>query len=458
MKYFLRLLLIVVVTGHASCYKSSFLNKSPSSELLEPEELKQLRGLLSNEETMGQTPVFGEQSSDNYYLPDSFFNSLSGIDQNLYTWQKDIYKGQGNIADWNKPYEQVRVTNLVLEQLAKLSSSHYTPQQLNENKAMALFMRSYAFYNLLQIFSPAHNYKDASDQPGIVLLLSTEFSEKYFRSGSKACYQQILKDLRESVNWLPAQPLGNRGLPCKPAGLALLARIYLSIGDYTNALHFADSCIKSYPTLMDYNDINLSLKFPIPKNNIETLYQSSMINNNQVFQSSIIKDCIVDSVLYRSYHHNDLRREIYFALNESGKPYFRSSYSGKSFAFSGLATDEMYLIRAECNARFKNARQAIDDLNELLIRRFKKGTFIRYTNSNIGNVLEVVLRERRKELVFRGLRWSDIKRLNREGAGIRMYRNIKNIRYQLQPNNKNYALPIPGDVLKGTDIVQNPRE
>ena len=71
--------------------------------------------------------------------------------------------------------------------------------------------------------------------------------------------------------------------------------------------------------------------------------------------------------------------------------------------------------------------------------------------------LTKILTERRKELPFRGLRWMDIKRLNKEGANIILVRNMNGQTYTLQPNHIRYALPIPESVIALSGMQQNPR-
>ena len=74
-----------------------------------------------------------------------------------------------------------------------------------------------------------------------------------------------------------------------------------------------------------------------------------------------------------------------------------------------------------------------------------------------GPVLETVLEERRKELVWRSIRWSDIKRLNRDGKGIELVREIGDKKYTLSPNDLRYVLPIPDDEIAFSGLTQNKR-
>jgi hypothetical protein len=87
----------------------------------------------------------------------------------------------------------------------------------------------------------------------------------------------------------------------------------------------------------------------------------------------------------------------------------------------------------------------------------KTGTFIPATAPDAATALALIITERRKELLFRGLRWMDIKRLNKEGANIILTRVVNNTTYKLMPNEKRYALPIPEYTISISGMPQNPR-
>jgi len=135
----------------------------------------------------------------------------------------------------------------------------------------------------------------------------------------------------------------------------------------------------------------------------------------------------------------------------TGLPYLKGSYSGKSYCFSGLAVDEVYLIRAECAARAGNRDAALADLNTLLQHRWVRQDSIPYNPivaASASAALDSVLVERRKELSFRGLRWTDIRRLNKEGANITQSHGMNGQVYQLPPSSPNYVFYLPSDVLR----------
>lgn len=119
-------------------------------------------------------------------------------------------------------------------------------------------------------------------------------------------------------------------------------------------------------------------------------------------------------------------------------------------------TDEIYLIRAECYARNGDKTNALKDLNDLLITRFKTGTFVPFTASTPEEALNIILQERKKTLVLRGLRWIDIKRLNLEGRNISITRKVDGITYTLPPNDPRFAVPLHSILVGDYGYQQNP--
>src|SRR5690606_36448430 len=123
-----------------------------------------------------------------------------------------------------------------------------------------------------------------------------------------------------------------------------------------------------------------------------------------------------------------------------------------------IATDEVMLIKAECLAERGEVEQGLIVLNRLLETRFKEGSYIPYIANNQTEALDIIKSERRKELLFRGLRWTDIRRYNLEGDNIRLQRNVDGKEYVLEPNNARYTYPIPMEVLSFyEDMEQNTR-
>ena len=99
------------------------------------------------------------------------------------------------------------------------------------------------------------------------------------------------------------------------------------------------------------------------------------------------------------------------------------------------------------------------DLNSLLVKRWANGTFTPYTAVDAADALNQILTERRKELLYRGLRWTDLRRLNKSPAtAITLTRTVNGQIYTLPPNDPRYLYAIPDNVMtsNSSGMKQNP--
>jgi hypothetical protein len=84
--------------------------------------------------------------------------------------------------------------------------------------------------------------------------------------------------------------------------------------------------------------------------------------------------------------------------------------------------------------------------------------FVPITADNETKALKIILEERRKELVTRGLRWSDLRRLNMDPRfQVTLERTYNGEIYQLLPDDKRYTFPIPQDEIDRSGLEQNDR-
>lgn len=449
MKYINELALVLMIV-FGSCTK--YLDAVPDSGLAVPRTGADFQQLLESERMFNNAPGIGEFGTDDLYLPDALLASQTVAMRNGYVWAKDIYEGATS-ANWNNMFLKTYYANIVLEGVAGLKDGTISSMDLAGLKGWALFCRAHAFYDLVQVFGQPYRQSTAGSDLGIPLRLNTNLSEITPRANIADTYARIIKDLDEAIPMLPdAFPKNNRNRPCKAAGYALLARLYLNMQNYTAALKNAESSLNLYNTLLDYNGISTTARLSFSPLVDEVIYLSVQLSySHQNWQ--------VDRGLYNSFAVNDLRKVLFFTENTvANTVVFKGFYSAVSTAFNGLTTDEVYLLKAECEARLMMENGALETLNALLINRYKKGTYVPYSVNNTSDVLGLVLTERRKELIFRNLRWSDLRRLNQDPRFAKtINRTANGIAYVLPPNDPRYVLPIPDDEIRNSGIEQNIR-
>jgi starch-binding outer membrane protein, SusD/RagB family len=453
-KFVLAIAVLFCLCINSACKK--FLDKKPDNQLAVPTKLEDLQALLDFPLHMNsqQSPSFGESSADDFFVTDDRYNALSFDQQGIYRWNRAEYRFQN---DWSKAYLPIYNANFCLEQLNAIPKTEQNEPHWNNVKGSALFFKSYNYLNLLWVYAKAYDAATAATDWGIVLRNSSDFNIPSVRTNNADSYNNVISLAKEAAQLLPDYPV-HVMRPSKMAAYGLLARAYLSMRIYDSAYVYANRCLQLKSDLIDYNADNdisgsISANVPFKRFNKETIFYTEMNANSSVHRTNV---AFIDSFLYASYQTNDLRKTAFFRSN-TGHFQFKGSYAGSAtIFFSGIATDEIFLIRAETNARAGRITEALNDLTTLMIKRWRNTVhFPPYVANTKEESLAIILAERRKELCMRGLRWQDVKRLNKEAANIVLTRIIHNKIYTLQPNTNYYALPLPADIIEQTGIPQN---
>ena len=436
---------IVIVISCFSCKK--YLAEKTNKKLVVPATLQDATAMMDTYDLLARYyPSMPIESDDDCFFTDNYLNTANLFVRGNYVWEKEIYNDQ----EWVYAYQVVLNSNIVLQTLDNIPVNAGNVAEWNRVKGSALLFRAYAFYHVAQSYAAPYFKTTAAQQLGIPLRLDPDINSVSVRSSLEQTYRQIISDLDASVTVLPVQTsIVSR--PNKAAAFGLLARTYLAMGDYPNAKLNADSCLSYKSTLIDYNTLNSAAANPLSVFNSEVILPSSL------YVILNPPDMKIDSLLMTSYSTNDLRKSIFFQLN-AGQYNFKGSYNGDPTAFSGIAVDEIYLTRAECNARMGNKDAALADLNTLLIKRFKTNTFVPVTATDANDALIKILMERRKELVQRGTRWTDLRRLNADPAFAKtLTRIINGQTYILPPNDPRYTMYFPLRVIAQSGMQQNVR-
>lgn len=442
----------LIVLNLYSCGKE-FLDIKSDKKIVIPTTISDAAAILENSSVMneGRTPNLPDISSDDYEVPSNTFASLSPWEKNAYLWNSKIYVDTKGSENWSFSYQQIYYANLALEILEGVGKDGTNEKQYNSLKAQALFFRAWGHYQLVNLFCMAYD-ADATSELGIVIRLSTDLEEKISRSTLSESYESIISDLY-IASTLHSNTQEHKTHPSKAAVLALLSKSYLMMGDYKNSLLYADSCLQYHSHLLDYNVINADAALPFERFNKEVIFHST-VNYAPIILGSNIN---ISSSLYNLYEENDIRKRAFFTLR-NGNLNFKGTYNNSPIAFGGITSAEVMLIKAECLTRENKLEEAKNCLVHFLKHRYMKGTSIIISESSWGSLLSRIWMERRKELLMRGIRWSDLKRINREGLNpITLSRNIDDQLYFLEANDRRYVLPIPDVVIETSGLNQNLR-
>lgn len=452
MKNFINLVnfLSLILIG-TSC--SKFLDAKPDQSLAVPSSLKDLRAMMDYERifNIGHSEI-GDIASDFYYLDDSDWATRNELTRENYTWHSNV-----QFNSWLGDYSRINYCNIVLEKVKSANLGGMVEEDRGYIAGTAHFFRGFVLFQLANLYSPVYELGKNEGKLGIPLRIEADFNINTVRASLEETFDQIISDFKSAAYSLPvvSQFLTR---PTRPTAYAALARTYLIMGDYKQASLYADSCLAIRGDLIDYNDLDVKAKIPFDAENIESLFYAEMNGTTGVFNQARAK---VNPDIYNLYKDNDLRKQLFFIENKDGSHSFKGSYAGRAptNAFIGFATDEVYLMRAECEARLGNVNRALSDLNTLLVKRYVTGEFKSVYIQDEELLLRYILDERKKELIFRGgIAWSDLRRLNLDSRFARdLKRNVQGKEYRLLANDLRYTFLIPDVVMQKTVIEQNIR-
>lgn len=447
MKHILYLAGIAVCLFFVACEK--FLDAKPDQSLTVPRHTDDLEAMLDHFNTMNRDFAIGlgEVASDDHFMSYANWASRPAHFRMEYIWDKEpVYTNY-----WTFPYRAILAANTVIDAIDKVEDPG---NKRDDVLGRALFFRAFWLFDLVQIFSPPYKEGDRQDGKGIPVRLTSDINLVSSKASVSDVYDQIIADLRRASSLLNVQQHRYPSRPNKSAAFGALARCYLSMRDYVNAGAYADSALRLYDTLLDYNTIVPTRPYPFARFNEEVIFYSESNGYGSISESL----SRVDTVLYTAYGDSDLRKALFFTVKPDGHYAFTGDYSQNAgtYSFNGLTTSELWLIRIEALARTDKHQDAIGLLYEFMKHRYKNG-HVPIWEGMPTDLLKWILLERRKELMMRGVRWSDVRRFSFEDEhAVSIRRLLNGIEYRLSPEDlKNFAFYLPENAVSLGGLPQN---
>ena len=447
----------------SSCNK--FLDIQPKDKFI-PTTVEDYENLLNSMVVVTYGDFNADLLTDDAYLPEgepgNLFTKQALTARRIYTFQKDVFTEQDNDVLWSETYKRVFYFNTVIGEI--MDATEGTEKDKRSIRAEALVGRASEFLLLVNAYAVHYDQKTASADPGIPLVMRADISEKTDRNTVQQSYDRIIQDLEEALPDLPEEPKITRFRASKAAATALLARAYLYMGDYEKAKQYADQTLSYYDVLVDMNNYQVTVPGPfeyVPGAPLGwTDIPDGQHNPESILSRHFLKpfglgmNVCASKELTSLFDNNDRRWVLYYANGwPPAPPYNYFDQYGVKIYLRGdyynncISTPEIYLTRAECEARQGNLEAAIKDLNALRVNRISPEVYEDYSLTTFNNdpekVLEAVLTERRRELAFQGLRIADLKRLNKDPRFAKtIIHEAEGKSYTLEPNSPLYQRQI----------------
>ncbi|WP_286760826.1 RagB/SusD family nutrient uptake outer membrane protein [Salegentibacter sp. UBA1130] len=373
--------------------------------------------------------------------------------ENLLEFEENeiFIKNSYNLGIWSSAYNIIYMSNAVIE---GLTGNNNISTELNKKlTGEARFIRAFTYYYLVNLYG----------EVPLVLATDYEINSRKTRNSTSEIYSQIVQDLE-----IAAEQLGNtyengeRLRANRFTALALLARVYLNVGEWELAETYSTEIIDASETfeLLPHEEVFMA-------NSREAIWQISPLeggssrSNTQEGALFILLDdpgrVALTEDLIESFESNDARLDQWIGLleTENESYYFPYKYKVKNTIDGNLEYSmvmrlaEQYLIRAEARAELGKLAESISDLNDIRQRSDLIPLDLDDPSITSDKVINLILEERRKELFTEwGHRWLDLKRKDKAGAVLSSKKPLW--------DDTDILYPIPEDeLLKNPNLTQN---
>lgn len=450
-KIFLYGILLCLVALQAC---DGFFDEKPNISLVVPQTLDDYQAILDGRpRAMNSTLSTGLLSSDDLILGPAILNQLAFSQVSSYFWREEFYLPDESDPNWFTCYRKVFHANLVIDGLRNYSPK--TALELQRKtilEASAKFYRAQGHFESLSHYAPYADYTTPNPE-GVPLRLTSDLNVKVGIVAQDQVLSQIISDLEEGANLLPPKA----EVPTRPsswAAHAMLSRVHLYTKNYEKALVHAEKALEIDDSLLDYGILDTTATYPFEIFNSEIIFYGELLSGRYALNTQTF----VNPELVRMYENGDYRPSLFFRRSPvDSLVNFRGHYTGDYFVFGGLAVNEVILNWAESAVRLGQIGKAREALNYLLSNRINPNSYSPLTTDSQVELLQKILSERRKELVFRGLRWLDLKRLNTEDhTKVTLRRKYNQENSILPPGDPRYVIPIPPIEVDLNPLIQNP--
>lgn len=454
MKKVTTILAICVVLMLTGC--NDYLDIKPKGEKI-PKTVTDYETLLNYESVQKVSDTYPTYLTDDVYLPDvaqgTATPGLNSVDQsilNLYLFKKDVFGEAQDDGFWFASYNRIYYYNTVIDNI--MDAEGPSEQQKHSIRAEASISRALEYLYLVNGYAKHYDVRTADTDPGVPLVLDEDISKKdLVRASVKDVYAQIQSDLQAALPNLPAQPKGNAFRASKAAGYGILAKMYLYMGNYAEALKAANEVLEINNSLLDLKKYAVvKVQSSIGRTNVP----QDIDNPENIYIKfapyvyGLSSKVFGSDELISLFSEDDMRLQVYFTKNFRNIPTDKYVWAPYLRANLAVSSPEIYLIAAECEAREGSIERAIALINKLRDNRIKNNTDIVATDRN--DALQKVLEERRRELAMSGMvRYIDLKRLNQESQFAKTITHVTGEgMFSLEPNSPLYVLPIPAKVMR----------
>jgi starch-binding outer membrane protein, SusD/RagB family len=379
----------------------------------------------------------------------------------------DASNSEGLSSLWSMPYAAINQANLMLQSLPE-ETANLTDAETDQYMAENLFLRALMYFELVRMYG---------DVPLIMDPDPLE-SQSLARTPKTEVYAAIIADLKDVMTRLPETNISGldaRRCANKYVAEALLARIYLFMGDYANAETAATNVINSgnYSIETDLtgvimrrsSEIIFSMDGPMidapnacwyyPFYGMPLFYQDWPeayawdYSGWGCLTQTAIDEFEADDQRFATLFTYSAEENV-FTLKYPYSMFYQEMADADPQDFCVLRLSEMHLIRAEAKAR-KTSPDLAGAAADLNLIRDLHGGLPETTATTQAEMLEALEHENRVEFMCEGHRWFDLIRTNRADAV------LSQLDYKTGWSAHKVLMPIPAkELINNPNLTPNP--
>lgn len=426
-----------------------------------PTTLADYEALLRDEYTIGQTSI-----SNALYLLNDYYVTVSNLNSPTltranYMWDETADRILLNNADestYYQLYAAISSCNLIIENVP--SATEATDAERAEVIAYAKVIRSLCYFVLANYYADTYDAATAGEKLSVPLITSANINAPSQQVTIQAIYDFIIQGVQEAIDGgLPEQSMTVLH-PNLGAAYALLARVYLQMQNYSEALNYANLALEQNDQLYDWNayydEHRSTIENPEDYTGLPTPTDYSYVENyyfrcgngSPNYTTNELNIPVERAERFEEGDARFLSRWKLYSQNQD--TYYRGVGNGY-FNWGGLTTTEVYLIKAECQARLAQGgdfTEAMNTLNAVRQTRIRPEVYQPLTASTLTEAIELIRRTKDNELIFSIVPFADARRFNQEGTYARtMTKTYGGETYTLRPDSHLWTMPFPAGAI-----------
>ncbi len=447
----------LLITGALFSSCNDFLDILPKGEKI-PTTLADFDAFIRNESNHLNDATQAINLLNDVYMKPSSLTSVT-LNSINYNWQENEDRIEQNNFDealYYYSYSAIANWNLIISSVP--DATECTQAERDELIAQAKVLRAMNYFYLTNYYAEAYNSTTAATKLSVPQILSMDMGAPSTQITIEKMYGFILQDLTEALPALPEE--GTTVLhPTLGTAYAMLARVYLTMGDYTNALTYAEEALKQNDELYDWRTYYEQNKEQIEKpDDWSTSYPAIGLNNpeNYIFRYG--------TNTQKNFGQSGVNGALTItraALFEEGDARFASKWKAKyeapddifygirndKFNGGGISTPEMYYIKAECFARKggqDNIDEAMNVLNAVRVTRIFADKYAPLSAATTEQAVKYIISEKANEYVQTAIPFWDMRRLNQDALYARtLTKEFNESTLTLSPTSHLWIMPFP---------------